>query len=62
MTIDKQCRECKVKYIIVIREEDYLNWQHHMLIQDAFPYLTADQRELLMSGICGKCFNKLFKE
>jgi len=32
------------------------------LIQNALPQLNADQRELLISGICGSCFDALFKE
>jgi hypothetical protein len=27
-----------------------------------FPSLSADQREFLISGICGKCWDELFKE
>lgn len=30
-------------------------------VQDAFPHLTADQREaLFISGICGTCWDNLF--
>lgn len=29
------------------------------LVQEAFPYLTDDERELFVSGICGKCFDAL---
>ena len=30
------------------------------LIQNAMPNLSADDRELLISGICGPCFDKMF--
>lgn len=30
-------------------------------IQDIFPELSKDLRELLISGTCGKCFNELFE-
>jgi hypothetical protein len=33
-----------------------------MYAQDAFPHLTADERELLISGTCGSCFNAMFPE
>ena len=29
-------------------------------IQIAFPDLTADQREILISGICPECWDKIF--
>lgn len=32
------------------------------MIQNAFPYVTADKRELLVSGLCGKCFDKIMSE
>jgi hypothetical protein len=28
--------------------------------QDIFPYLSAADRELLISGTCGPCFDKIF--
>ena len=33
-----------------------------MLIQDAFPLMDADQRELLMSGTCSDCWDMMFAE
>ena len=32
------------------------------LIQKIFPELSCSDRELLRSGICGKCWDKLFPE
>lgn len=26
-------------------------------VQELFPYLTADERELLLNGFCGPCFD-----
>jgi uncharacterized phage-associated protein len=31
-------------------DESFRAWQHGQLIQDAFPTLTADEREFLISG------------
>jgi hypothetical protein len=33
-----------------------------MLIQKAMPYLTADEREMFISGTCSDCWDKLFPE
>jgi hypothetical protein len=32
-------------------DEDYTRWKRGVCIQDAFPYLSADEREFMMSGI-----------
>lgn len=53
------CRECKRSFDISVNPEDVKNWKNGMLIQQAMPYLTADERELLISGTCGECFNML---
>ena len=37
-------------------------WQAGELIQNALPELSADQRELMISGTCGKCWDKMFPE
>ena len=34
--------------------------QRGELIQEALPELSADQRELLISGTCPKCWDELF--
>lgn len=60
-TIKVTCFKCKKEYTINVTEDDYLNWKEGgMLVQDAFPYLSANERELLMSRICGTCFDKMF--
>lgn len=60
-TIKVTCFKCKKEYTINVNEDDYLNWKEGgMLVQDAFPYLSANERELLMSRICGTCFDKMF--
>ena len=39
--------------------EEYRNGSH---IQDAFSYLSINERELLLSGICGYCFDAIFPD
>jgi hypothetical protein len=45
---------------VFVNEADYWDWQDGALAQDAFPYLSADDRELLISGICPTCWEKSF--
>ena len=37
-------------------------WQRGTLIQNAFPDMSADDRERLITGICPSCRKKLFKD
>ena len=59
--IEVTCVRCKSKHTILVPTDGYKLWtsgQKH--IQDALPGLSADERELLMSGICPICWDKLF--
>jgi hypothetical protein len=56
------CTRCKREIGVSVEVEDYLKWNQGMLIQKAMPYLSPDERELLISGICGPCFDQLFRE
>ena len=55
------CNVCDTEYRLNVMEEDYLRWQEgKTLIQDAFPYLSIGDRELMISGICAKCWEDMF--
>ena len=42
-------------------EEDYLAWKYDgVLIQNAMPYLPANVREMLISGLCDDCQAEMF--
>lgn len=56
------CFMCKTKHIVVIPEDDFQKWQDGEFISEAMPYLSAGTRELLISQMCGTCFDKMFKE
>ncbi len=45
---------------MMVRFEDYKAWENGKVIQDAMPYLTPGEREVLISGTCGSCFDKMF--
>jgi len=55
------CPFCGSTDVIVVRKKDYVAWDNGVLIQRAFPYLTANQRERLMTGICPDCWDNMFK-
>ena len=37
-------------------------WEDGAMAQDAFPELSASQREALITGICDECWNKMAQE
>lgn len=56
-----RCRHCGESYIVPISEQEYLNWiKKGTFVQDEFPKLDSNERELLISQTCGNCWNKIF--
>lgn len=53
---------CGKRYTFDIDPEDYERFRQGTYAQVAFPYLTADQRELMVSQTCGECFDRMFPE
>lgn len=62
VTINCTCSRCSTKIELSVDEKDIARYKSGELIQNCFPYLSADQREILISGICGTCFDELFAE
>ena len=58
--IDIACLECNTNHTVVLDKERYIKWQTGTRIQEAFHEIDVDTRELLISGICGSCFDDLF--
>lgn len=54
------CPFCGKESVVSVFEDDYYAWLRNGLVQDVFPYLSADERELLISGICPECWEKTF--
>ena len=58
-----QCTSsCNKVFTLMVVPADLSKWQNGELIQNAMPYLTPDERELLISGTCGDCWKKMFGE
>ena len=54
------CPFCGRANEVEVNHLDYLDWQDGELAQDAFPYLSASEREMLISGCCPRCWDKMF--
>lgn len=61
-TIVTRCPFCGHANFIETNEADYWDWQDGILAQNAFPYLSAEEREMLISGVCRTCQNYVFRE
>ena len=56
------CRYCDKPYNLRVNITDVADWQMGKYIQDAMPYLSADERELFISETCGVCCDEMFGE
>ena len=61
-TIITECPCCGKVSEVSVNFEDYLDYEEGKAIQECFPYLTADERELMKTGMCKTCWDKLFGE
>ncbi len=57
-----KCVLCGVEQHITAPAVGLLAWQNGELIQNALPELSDDDRELLISHICPKCFSMMYYE
>ena len=60
MDMNVTCNLCNDTVTLKVNPVDVIQWQQGKFIQDAMPYLDADERELLISNTCGTCFEKMF--
>lgn len=59
-TICKRCFHCGDTSFIQLNASDLNRYQSGEYAQDAFSYLTAEQREIIISGTHPECWNELF--
>lgn len=62
MEVLATCRFCGTTHTLTVDINDYFNWQEGTLIQEAMPYLTPAERELLISHTCQDCWDKMFAD
>lgn len=59
------CRVCGKAISVRVRQEDLDKWNNPddtTPIQFVFPYLSPAKREILLTRICGQCWDRIFKE
>lgn len=58
-----QCVYCQKNICVTVDPQEFFNWNTRgQYIQFAFPTMSADEREFLISGICGECFDGIFEQ
>ena len=61
VAIDTKCPYCKKTTRLFVREENFIKWRKGALVQKAFPEMSADNREMLITGICPTCWIAMFE-
>lgn len=61
IAITSTCPFCGKISFIEVNADAYESWRYgDVLIQDAFPELSANDREQLKTGICPECWDNMF--
>jgi len=57
---ETSCPMCGEEHLIIMRSEDYVAWRvNRNFIQTVFPNVSADHREVAVSGTCPKCWEEM---
>lgn len=57
------CIHCSEQNKIKLDKEPFEKWKYQgQYVQHAFPHLSIDDRELLVSGTHPKCWNEIFPD
>src|SRR6185436_16180737 len=61
VNITRTCGNCRKEITLTVTAAGYRAWDQGRgaYVQVAFPELDPGQRELLVSGICGPCFDEI---
>lgn len=60
ITVECVCPFCGTVTLVDVPAEGFFQMEDGALVQDAFPTLSAEKRELLISGMCPKCQQEIF--
>lgn len=55
--IRRVCPRCNKESFLEVEEKDYTAWRNGLFAQIAFPYLSADERETIITGYHGVCWD-----
>jgi hypothetical protein len=58
----KPCPRCGGTKDLEVQFSEVVAYESGAKIQDAFPRMSADDRERLLTGYCPDCWNQIFPE
>lgn len=62
ISVKTKCPWCGETSTVTVTRVGYEAWVTGTKIQDAFPELSASDRERLISGVCGPCWDEEFSD
>lgn len=62
LTVTAYCIITKKPYSVTVPKSNFVSYLHGTLVQDAFPTLSKEDREFLISGISPEGWVKTFGE
>lgn len=60
VVINTTCPECGKQHYLGMTVDDFRDYAVDCLVDKVFPDESADVRELLITGTCPECWDKLF--
>jgi len=58
----RECRFCGGVTVIYVEQDRYVKWRNGGLVQDVWPELSPQGREMLVTGTHAECWNEMFPE
>ena len=56
-----KCCVCKQRHSVIVKETDLKRYESGKdSVQKCFPYLSADGRETILTGISGDCYDRYY--
>ena len=56
------CIRCQTNVAMTVYEKDLNLYYQGNLIQKCFPYLSAAEREMIITGFCPTCQEKIYSQ
>lgn len=60
VVIHNTCIHCHKENEVIVDAAPYAKWRTGGLIQNLFPQLNYNQREMIQTGIHSECFDEMF--
>lgn len=60
--VEVRCPVCGKVYTVRVPHEGFIKWENGDRIQECMPHLSNEDREALITGICGDCWNRMYGE